>query len=84
MDLTLWNVVLSIVMTVMGFFLKEKISELNRLGILLNKTREEMARDHITRAEVRADMEKIIDRFDKLENKLDRVLGNSTNASRLS
>lgn len=84
MDLTLWNVVLSIVMTVMGFFLKEKISELNRLGILLNKTREEMARDHITRAEVRADMEKIIDRFDKLENKLDRVLENSSSASRLS
>ena len=82
MDLTLWNVVLSIVMTVMGFFLKEKISELNRLGILLNKTREEMARDHITRAEVRADMEKIIDRFDKLENKLDRVLEGSANASR--
>jgi archaellum component FlaC len=82
MDMMLWNVVLSIVMTVMGFFLKEKISELNRLGILLNKTREEMARDHITRAEVRADMEKIIDRFDKLENKLDRVLEGSSNASR--
>jgi len=78
----LWNVVLSIVLTVMGFFLKEKISELNRLGILLNKTREEMARDHITRAEVRADMEKIIDRFDKLENKLDRVLEGAVNASR--
>jgi hypothetical protein len=82
MDLMLWNVVLSIVLTVMGFFLKEKISELNRLGILLNKTREEMARDHITRAEVRADMEKIIDRFDKLENKLDRVLEGAVNASR--
>lgn len=82
MDMMLWNVVLSIVMTVMGFFLKEKISELNRLGILLNKTREEMARDHITRAEVRADMEKIIDRFDKLENKLDRVLEGAANASR--
>jgi hypothetical protein len=84
MDMMLWNVVLSIVMTVMGFFLKEKISELNRLGILLNKTREEMARDHITRAEVRADMGKIIDRFDKLENKIDRVLEGASNASRLS
>ena len=73
MDMMLWNVVLSIVMTVMGFFLKEKISELNRLGILLNKTREEIARDHITRAVFRADMKSLFERFDAIEKKLDNL-----------
>jgi hypothetical protein len=59
----------------LGFIVKEKFAELNRLGILLNKTREEVARDHITRAEVHRDMEKIMERFDagisRLEAKID-------------
>ena len=46
-----------------------------RIQILLNKTREEIARDHITRAEVRADLERIMERFDagfeRLEAKID-------------
>jgi len=57
--------------------LKGKFDELDRLGILLNKTREEVARDHITRAEVRGDMEKLMERFDqgiqRLENKIDQM-----------
>lgn len=57
--------------------LKTKFDELDRLGILLNKTREEVARDHITRAEVRADMEKLLNhvdsRFNRLEVKLDEL-----------
>ena len=61
----------------MGFTLKEKFAEINRLGILLNKTREEVARDHITRAEVHRDMEKIMERFDaginRLEAKIDEL-----------
>lgn len=61
----------------MGFVLKEKFDEINRLGILLNRTREEVARDHITRAEVRADMERLLNhvdgRFNRLEEKLDEI-----------
>ena len=61
----------------MGFVLKEKFEELNRLSILLNRTREEVARDHITRAEVHRDMEKIMERFDagisRLEAKIDEL-----------
>lgn len=57
--------------------MKEKFAELNRLNILLNKTREEVARDHITRAEVHRDMEKIMERFDagigRLETKIDEL-----------
>ena len=72
-----WNIILSGIVAGMGFMLKSKFEELDRLGILLNKTREEVARDHITRAEVRADMEKLLNhvdtRFNRLEVKLDEL-----------
>jgi len=69
-----WNAGLTVVIAIIGFFVKEKFNELDRIQVLLNKTREEMARDYITKTEVRSDMQQIIDRFDKLEAKLDRFI----------
>ena len=63
----------------MGFLLRGKFDELDRLSILLNRTREEVARDHITRTEFRADMAQLMDRFDRIERKIDGLRGN-TNA----
>ncbi len=75
MEMMIWNVVLTAIVALLGFVVKEKFAELNRLGILLNKTREEVARDNITRSEVHRDMEKIMERFDagisRLEAKID-------------
>jgi hypothetical protein len=53
--------------------IKEKFAELNRISILLNKTREEVARDHITRTEFRADVQQLLDRFDRIERKIDNL-----------
>ena len=73
----IWNVVLTAIVGIMGFVIKEKFDEINRLGILLNRTREEVARDHITRSEVRADMERLLhhvdSRFNRIEEKLDQL-----------
>jgi hypothetical protein len=77
MEMMIWNIVLSGIVAGMGFMLKAKFEELDRLGILLNRTREEIAREHITRAEVHRDMEKIMERFDagilRLEVKIDEL-----------
>ncbi len=77
MEMMIWNVILTAIVALLGFIVKEKFAEINRLGILLNKTREEVARDHITRAEVHRDMEKIMERFDagisRLETKIDEL-----------
>ena len=73
MEMLVWNIVLTAIVALLGFVLKEKFSELNRLGILLNRTREEVARDHITRTEFRADMQQLLDRFDRIERKLDAI-----------
>lgn len=70
----LWSAGLTLMFGVMGFVLREKFGEINRLSILLNKTREEMARDMITRAEVSKIMEHIDARFNKLEEKIDRLI----------
>ena len=81
MEMMLWNIVLSGIVGIMGFMLKAKFDELQRLSILLNRTREEVARDHITRTEFRADMQQLMDRFDRLERKLDRIaIGTKTDA----
>ena len=73
MEMLVWNIVLTAIVALLGFILKEKFAELNRLGILLNRTREEVARDHITRTEFRADMQQLLDRFDRIERKLDAI-----------
>ena len=73
MEMLVWNIVLTAIVALLGFVLKEKFAEINRLGILLNRTREEVARDHITRTEFRADMQQLLDRFDRIERKLDAM-----------
>jgi hypothetical protein len=77
MEMMLWNVVLSAIVGVMGFMLKGKFDELQRISILLNRTREEVARDHITRREVDDRIEKFVDhvdqRFNRLEAKIDAL-----------
>ncbi len=73
MEMMLWNAILTVLFGVLAYIMKEKFEELNRLGILLNRTREEIARDHITRSEFRADVQQLLDRFDRIEKKLDRM-----------
>ena len=76
-ELLIWNIILTAVVGIMNFFLKGKIEELTRIGILLNKTREEIARDHVTRAEMNTTVNQLGERFDKaferLEMKLDAL-----------
>ena len=73
MEMVIWNAILSGIVALFGIVMKDKFAELNRLGILLNKTREEVARDHITRSEFRADMQQLLDRFDRIERKIDNL-----------
>ena len=77
MEMMIWNVILSGIVAVLGFIVKGKFDELDRITILLNKTREEIARDHVTRAEMNITVDKLGERFDsafkRLEDKLDEL-----------
>ena len=48
MEMMLWNIALTAVVGIMMFLLKGKFDDLARISILLNKTREEVAREHVT------------------------------------
>jgi hypothetical protein len=70
----LWTGGLTIFMALIGYIMHEKFNELNRISILLNKTREEVARDNVTKAEVDRIVEHMDARFNKLENKIDQLI----------
>jgi hypothetical protein len=59
---------------VLAYIANEKFRELARISILLNKTREEVARDNVTQAEIDRITNHIDQRFNKLEAKIDQLL----------
>jgi len=71
---TIWSLGLTMALTVIGFLLKEKFAELTRLNLLLNKTREEIARDYVTQSEIQRITDHIDQRFNKLEAKIDQLI----------
>jgi predicted DNA-binding protein YlxM (UPF0122 family) len=64
----------------LAFFLKEKSSELNRIQILLNRTREEIAKEYVTKADVHNDINRVLDRIDRMEAKLDDFIRDQRSA----
>jgi hypothetical protein len=71
MEMMVWNAVLTAFLALLGFILKDKSDEIKSLRTLLSKTREEHARDYVTKAEVHNDINRVLDRIDRLENKID-------------
>ena len=74
MDGMIWNIILSAGMGLLTWVLKEKSDELSRVTILLNRTREEVAKEYVTKTEVHADINRVLDRLDRLDEKLDRLM----------
>ena len=71
---TVWSATLTLLVSVMAYIVNEKFRELARVTILLNKTREEVARDNVTQAEVDRITNHIDQRFNKLEAKIDQLI----------
>ena len=74
MELMVWNGVLTLILGLVGYFLRERSNEINRLSILLNKTREEIAKEYVTKKEMESDVNRVIDRLDALDSKIDRLI----------
>ena len=77
----LWNALLTIVVGLVGWGIKSKEKELDstkeelsRVTILLNRTREEVAKEYVTKQEVHHDINRVLDRLDRLEAKLDTFI----------
>lgn len=76
MDMMVWNIVLTAAIGLVGFVGGTMHSEIKRLSILLNRTREEIAKEYVTKQEVHADMNRVMDRLDSLDAKIDRLIEN--------
>ncbi len=72
-----WNVVLTLVVGPVMYAIRSNALELKRIDILINKTREEMAKDYVSRDTFEYDMEKVMKVLEKLEQKLDRLFEES-------
>jgi len=69
-----WSAILTLLISILGYVMNEKFRELARIRILLNKTREEVARDNVTQAEIDRISSHIDQRFNKLEEKIDQLI----------
>jgi archaellum component FlaC len=74
MDMMLWNVGLSLASAIILVWINGVNSETKRLSILLSKTREESAEKYVTKVEVHTDINRVLDRLDRLENKIDSFM----------
>jgi hypothetical protein len=70
----IWSSILTAAIGLMAWTFKSKSDEVQRLSILLNRTREELAKEYVTKADVHADINRIIDRIEALDAKLDRLM----------
>ena len=83
MDWTVvWSAVLTFVLGFFGWVLRGYVDDLKRITILLNRTREEIAREYVTKNDARQDMNQVLDRLKQLDDKLDRLLENRARTGR--
>ena len=68
-----WNIFITLVLAPILYSIKSNTAENKRLDILLNKTREEIAKDYVTKNELKDDMGILMDRIDKIGEKLDKL-----------
>tara|TARA_R110001632_G_scaffold100350_1_gene207444 strand:- start:138 stop:362 length:225 start_codon:yes stop_codon:yes gene_type:complete len=71
MEMTdLWSSVLTLGVGFIGFVLRGYVVEMQRLQILLNRTREE----YVTKVESTQVLSQIMAKFDRIEEKIDRLV----------
>ena len=68
-----WNIFITLVLAPLMYGIRANSAELKRQDILLNKTREEIAKYYVTKPEVKSEMDLILERFEKLEEKMDKL-----------
>ncbi len=69
----LWNIIITVIVAPLGFLIRNVLNEQKRLDILVNKTREEIAKDYVTRDQIEADFDKIMRSIQRIDEKLDRI-----------
>ena len=72
----LWNIIMTLVFGPIIYSVRANATEIKRVDILLNKTREESAMRFVTKEELIMNMDRVIERIDKLDAKIDKLITN--------
>lgn len=70
----LWSSGLTAIIAFVLWWVKAQHEELKRVQILLNRTREELAKEYSTKVESNTSIDRVIARLDALDAKMDRIL----------
>ena len=73
-SILLWNIVMTLVFGPIIYSIRANATEIKRVDILLNKTREEVAKNYVTKEEFAISIDRVIDRLDKLDAKIDKLI----------
>ncbi len=79
MDMETWNILITLVIAPVVYSIRQNFVELKRIDVLLNKTREEVARTYVTKDEMESNMDRVMRMLNKLETKLDKLFEVKTN-----
>tara|TARA_R110000772_G_scaffold30010_3_gene74829 strand:- start:246 stop:479 length:234 start_codon:yes stop_codon:yes gene_type:complete len=70
----LLNMVFAAIISGLGWWIKSQHDEIKRVTILLNRTREELGKDYVGKADSNQVFLQIMSKFDKIEEKIDRLM----------
>lgn len=71
---TLWNLLLSAGIGGIIWWVRNVNTQIHDIRESLSSTREKMALDYALKVDVEKDVQKLIDRFDRMETKLDNLV----------
>ncbi len=71
---SIWNICLTAGFGFLIWWIKAHHEELKRVTILLNRTREELAKEYVTKTDSSQVLGQIMSKFDRIEEKLDRLV----------
>jgi hypothetical protein len=71
---SIWNIGLTAGFGFLIWWIKAHHEELKRVTILLNRTREELAKEYVTKTDSSQVLNQIMSKFDRIEEKLDRLV----------
>jgi len=69
----IWNALLSLIVAPLILIIAAQVREIRRIDILLNRTREELGKEYVTRTEVDNVMDRVMEAISKLSQKVDRL-----------
>lgn len=69
----IWIMFLTLILAPIIYSIRENAHENKRIDVLLNKTREEVAKDYVTKEELETSMDRLVRMLNKLESKLDKL-----------